>query len=514
MLRRVVSFSLLVVTLVAGGTIAPTPDTDTAAAQVATPIEWSPCGFDVECGLLEVPLDHADPTGPTIEIAVSRIPATDPDQRRGVLLLNPGGPGAGGLGLRLPLAQERYDQIGFDPRGTGDSTPLPCSQEAAMAVELLASPPRTSDERQAWTDAAAAFEASCRTGDPDLFDHVGTVAVARDMDLIRQALGEDRISFYGASYGTFLGAVYADLFPGRVDKFILDGPLDPSDTPEELNLNNALGSEEAFEHWAELCEADRNCAFNDGTDVGERTARLVQRFADDPAAYRPDPDGPPVGAPVDGARVSTLIFGSLFQNEGWPKLGQLLAGLEAGDVEAAAFVSVDSVTIPAYWPISRASGIMPGDPAEIDAVAGPAPVMGPGLIRENRFSAMMDVPVEPRDRPVDAPGAPPILVIASRWDPATSYVWARSLSTNLDSGVLVTWNGATHVALLTEDPCLERIASDYLDDVATPSRAEGARCDTATLAASTDPDLGPWPQGDDPVPEPAPTTVAIPAFTG
>ena len=163
---------------------------------------------------------------------------------------------------------------------------------------------------------------------------------------------------------------------------------------------------------------------------------------------------------------------------------------------------------------------MPGDPAEIDAVAGPAPVMGPGRIRENRFSAMLDVPVEPRDRPVNAVGAPPILVIASRWDVATSYVWALSLSTNLDSGVLVTWNGATHAVLSGggDYPCLERIASDYLDDIATPSRAEGARCDTATLAASYDPDLGPQVPGggtgESTGPPPAAIGAVTPVFTG
>ncbi len=118
--------------------------------------------------------------------------------------------------------------------------------------------------------------------DPDLFDHIGTVAVAKDMDLIRQALNEERISYYGASYGTFLGAVYADLFPTRVDKFILDGPLDPSDTPEELNVNNAVGSEEAFDHWAELCQADRNCAFNDGTDVRDRVRSAGRPFRREP----------------------------------------------------------------------------------------------------------------------------------------------------------------------------------------------------------------------------------------
>ena len=219
--------------------LVPTPDTGTAAAQAVPSIDWAPCGEEAECGLVEVPLDHADPSGPTIDIAVSRIPATDPTRRRGVMLLNNGGPGLGALESRFLLAQERYDQIGFDPRGVGESTPLPCSREAAEAIDLLPSPPRTAEERQAWADAAATLEASCRAGAPDLLDHVGSVAVAKDMDLIRQALGEERISFYGASYGSFLGAVYADLFPDRVDKFILDGPLDPSDTPEELNLNDA-----------------------------------------------------------------------------------------------------------------------------------------------------------------------------------------------------------------------------------------------------------------------------------
>ena len=442
-----------------------------------------------ECGFVEVPLDHADPSGRTIKISVSRVKAPD-DRRKGVMLLNPGGPGAPSTGWAgLPLAQESYDQIAFDPRGVGQSTPLPCSPDAGAAIELLASPPRTPTERQEWADAAEALETCCRAPDPDLFDHIGTVAVAKDMDLIRQALNEERISYYGASYGTFLGAVYADLFPTRVDKFILDGPLDPSDTPEELNVNNAVGSEEAFDHWAELCQADRNCAFNDGTDVRDRVARLVARFAENPAGWRPDPGGPPVGLPVDGARVSTLIFNTLINDAGWPVLGGLLADLEAGDLEAAATARIDTAS-PAYWAISRESGIMPGDPAAVDAIVAAAPVMGPGLVRETGSRPCS----EPRSKHAtvrsEPPTRPSILVIASRWDVATSYVWARSLSTNLESGVLVTWNGATHVALLTEeDPCLVRIASDYLDGEG-PSRAEGARCDTATLAASTDPDTG------------------------
>ncbi len=229
-----------------------------------------------------------------------------------------------------------------------------------------------------------------------------------------------------------------------------------------------------------------------------------------------------MGLPVDGARVSTLIFNTLINDAGWPVLGGLLADLEAGDLEAAADARIDTAS-PAYWAISRESGIMPGDPAAVDAIVAAAPVMGPGLVRENRFSAMLGAPVEARDRPVRAADAPPILVIASRWDVATSYVWARSLSTNLESGVLVTWNGATHVALLNnlDDPCLVRIASDYLDGKG-PSRAEGARCDTATLAASTDPDTGmedsgPAEAAGDRSATTAPTAIGVvtsPAFTG
>ena len=211
----------------------------TASPASAQGLEWGECPVETgeprfQCALLTVPLDYADPAGETIEIAVSRLPADDPAERRGVLLSNPGGPGQSGLFDPLgepysPEVRARYDLIGFDPRGIGFSAPVTCdlAPEDLNILRFLPYPDEDAniDENVAYSQRAAAGCAASETA--DLLPHITTANTARDMDMIRAALGEQKINYYGTSYGTYLGAVYEELYPQRSDRFILDSVVHP-----------------------------------------------------------------------------------------------------------------------------------------------------------------------------------------------------------------------------------------------------------------------------------------------
>ena len=194
------------------------------------------CRDGFECARVAVPLDYADPGGDTIEISVNRRPAGSGSKRIGSLLVNPGGPGASGLDFARPGSGivsasllERYDLVGFDPRGVGESTPVTCLSDAETDTYLAADgSPDTRAEEQRLVDLAKEFGERCAEGSGDLLGHVSTVEAARDIDVLRAVLGDERLNFLGKSYGTYLGATYAELFPDRVGRLVLDGALDPT----------------------------------------------------------------------------------------------------------------------------------------------------------------------------------------------------------------------------------------------------------------------------------------------
>ncbi|MEA2273225.1 MAG: hypothetical protein QOI98_1933, partial [Solirubrobacteraceae bacterium] len=231
-----------------GGRAAPVASTTTSAAERSTsasgapaspgftpePIAWTSCGGRLQCATLTVPLDYADPTGPKIELSLNKLPARKPDQRIGALLVNPGGPGAsgvefvaGGVDVRQAVL-ERFDIIGFDPRGVGASTPLPCGDTTVPTFRHVDSTPDTPEEQAALDAAAKAVATDCGANAGDLLAHVGTDDVVRDMDTIRLALGESQINYLGISYGSLLGLRYAQLFPQSARAIAVDGVIDPT----------------------------------------------------------------------------------------------------------------------------------------------------------------------------------------------------------------------------------------------------------------------------------------------
>ena len=451
-------------------------------------IEWSDSAFAQE-GRLEVPLDHDDPSGDTIELALLRVPADDPDNRIGSLLVNPGGPGASGIELAAAApfffgddVLARFDIIGWDPRGVGASTAVTCGDGAFFDEFTAADPVPDTPEEEAEVEALAdQFVANCVAESAELLPHVSTVDSARDMDLIRRALGEEQISYLGFSYGTLLGATYADLYPERVRAFVLDGAYSRSLTSAELTEEQAIGFEGTLNAFLASCESS-GCSYAAGDDPGAVLDELVAEIDNRPLPTD-DPDRPlTIGLAITGMVLT------LYDDSSWGMLDAALAEarfskegsqlLRLSDLynDRAPDGTYDNSTA-AFVAIGCADSA-PLSPAELDAIAQrleeTAPRFGPFFTSGDSCA---DWPIEPVDdtRPFRAAGAAPILVIATTGDPATPYDWGVRLADELESGVLLTNVGDIHTAYGSSGPCVDDIVDAYLVDLVVP--ADGIRCE-------------------------------------
>jgi pimeloyl-ACP methyl ester carboxylesterase len=259
----------------------PSPPSPELARFYSQELEWTECQGRFECATLQVPLDYADPDGRTIELALLRAPAVETDQRVGSLVVNPGGPGQPGttfasqadLAFGDPLL-DRFDIVGFDPRGTGDSAPVDCLGDRALDRYVAFDPdPDTATERRGFVRLSEQFARGCAQRSGKLAAHVSTIEAARDMDVLRAALGESTLRYFGASYGTELGATYAELFPDRVGRFVLDGAIDVSLDVRDLALGQAEGFETALRAYVEDCVENIDSCFL-GDSVEEGLARI------------------------------------------------------------------------------------------------------------------------------------------------------------------------------------------------------------------------------------------------
>ena len=288
-------------------------------------IDWAGCG-GAECGLLEVPLDYSEPTGKTLSLAVLRVPATDRGKRVGQLVVNPGGPGgsgvqyaAGGAAVFGEKLTRLYDIVGFDPRGVGQSTPLDCMDTAQTDTVIASDPdPDTPAEVAELDRLTRAFGQGCLDKSGDLARHMSTTEAARDIDILRDALGEPELDYFGASYGTLLGATYADLFPDNVGRMVLDGAIDPALSNEALSLGQAKGFEVALRAYLADCVAQGDCASGDTVDAG---ARRVRQLLDDVDA-RPLPTG--TDRELTAGLAQLGIWLPLYVKEYWPLLTESL----------------------------------------------------------------------------------------------------------------------------------------------------------------------------------------------
>ena len=293
-------------------------------------LAWEPCGSN-QCSVLEVPLDYDDPTAETVAIALEMAPATG--DRIGSLVVNPGGPGAAGTSTAedadyyfAPELRERYDIVGFDPRGTGDSSPIDCLSDADLDAYLAADPePDTRREVRQFAANQTEFWTGCREQSGDLVDHVSTPEAARDMDILRAVLGETKLPYIGFSYGTRLGATYAELFPENVGRFVLDGAVDPSLPTLEGTISQAEGFEVALRSYLQDCVDVGDCFLGDSVEEGLQTIEdLLAEIDAEPL-------------PTDDERDLTIgyaftgLLAPLYSEENWTYLDIGLEEALAGD---------------------------------------------------------------------------------------------------------------------------------------------------------------------------------------
>ncbi|HZX54648.1 MAG TPA: alpha/beta fold hydrolase [Ilumatobacteraceae bacterium] len=474
------------------GTTGPS-DTSTGGSQpVATSkLDWGPCDDPnaqdpaLQCAKLKVPLDYDDPSGDSVDLALIKVPAQG--DRTGAVLFNPGGPGAsgfdyvafGGQGTASTLGLDSLDLIGFDPRGVDRSNGIRCVSDQFEDQHLFADDTPDTPEEQALKDEANnGFIDGCKAKYGDTLRLYSTVNTAKDMDGIRAALGDDKISYYGGSYGTYLGATYASMFPDRVRAMVLDSAVEPNgDTAEQQFETQPVAFEDVFNHWAAWCEGDATCDFT-GADVPGRWDQLKQKLDDQPL----------VGADGRSANNTTLQVATqaaLYSESDWAALGQALANAAKGD-PAGLFAIADSYngrdetgkysTLMQSFPVIEcASGLdnTPADDPEALAadLRAKAPrmaggVQGADLVAETDQCTKLVGAVKPG--PISYSGDGPIVVVGGTNDPATPIRWAHKMVGELGPNArMVTYTGEGHGQLLANN-CLSDIAAGLLNDLKLP----------------------------------------------
>jgi pimeloyl-ACP methyl ester carboxylesterase len=441
-------------------------------------LHWRPCAAD-QCATLTVPLDYAHPGGRTISVAVLRVPATDPRHKVGALVVNPGGPGGSGvqyaaaaqvvLGSVLP---RYFDIVGFDPRGVGRSTPLRCASTAELDHFVASDPdPETAAERRQMDREVHRLGEGCLHDSGALARHMSTVEVAKDMDILRSALREPKLDYLGESYGTFLGATYANLFPHHVGRMVLDGAINPALSNAQLTLQQAHGFEVALRAYVGNCVAQGHCFLGSSVDQGTRRIRdFLNRMDTHPL-------------PTDTSRQlteGTAVLGiwmPLYVRSYWP---QLTDGLQQAmfhgsgskllsladyytsrgpngylDNSLEALYDVNCLDHDDAIPTSRV-------PAHFPQFLKASPTFGRAFAYGLSTCASWPIHSGKRSHALHAKGAPPIVVVGTTRDPATPLEWARALARQLDSGVLVTRNGDGHTGFHQGNPCVDHAVQAYL----------------------------------------------------
>ena len=456
----------------------------------AQELAWVDCDAGFECSTLLVPLDYADPTGDTIEIAVNRLPAAGVS-RIGSLVLNPGGPGGSGLNYaRAPdvvtsQVRDAYDVVGFDPRGVGASSPIDCVDDAELDAFLAIDySPDDEAEVAALDGVAAGFAAGCEERSGAMLPHMGTVDVARDLDVLRAALGDDQLNYLGKSYGTLIGSLYAEQFPEQVGRVVLDGVVDPTKSAAEAALGQAAGFDGALRAFLEDCpnhvdDSDSPCPLVGDVDDG------VARIGDFLAQVDAEPIVTFTGRELTQSLAVLGLAVTLYDAEnGWPFLRQALAEIiDSGRAENLMLASdtytdrgVDGSYISNSNEVIYAVNCMDqGDQPDIDEAMALLPEFEAASALFGPYVATGSVPcahwpAEPTNEPheIVAAGAAPILVLGTTGDPATPYESSVRLAESLESGALLTFRGDGHTAYQQGSTCIDEHVDTYFLTGETP----------------------------------------------
>ena len=471
-----------------GATPGSTSGTDPAlATYYGQHLAWSVCGGSFRCAYLTVPIDYAKPAGDTIKLAVLKLPASG--DRVGSMVTDPGGPGSSGVdfarqarALFSDALRSHYDVGGFDPRGVQRSSPVTCLSDKQWDDYFAADgTPDDAAEESQFVALDKTFVQGCvsRTN-PEVLKHVSTVETAKDLDILRAALGDKKLTYFGFSYGTMLGAVYAEQFPTRVARMVLDGAMDPSIGNVGLGHGQAKGMELALTRFVEDCDKQSDCPLPNGTQAG---LNKLQSFVEGLDA-KPLPTG-------DAKRPLTqaLGLGAILTYMYFPAYGDwdtLRGGLQdAFDGDGSTLLQMlderndrndaghyTSNLYSAYNAISALDYPDRPDEAQVKVLADQwskeAPIVGASSAWATLLYSYWPVAATGRPHEIHAPGSPPILVVGTTYDPATPYPWAQALAKQLSKGVLLTRVGDGHTGYGKGSDCTDEAVDRYLVTGATP----------------------------------------------
>jgi pimeloyl-ACP methyl ester carboxylesterase len=473
----------------------PEPDASAPANPDDGTLDWASCEgaaaelVELECAALIVPLDHAVPDGDTIELAVARVATADDDRRIGSLVFNPGGPGGSGIefltnaaGVVPAALSQRFDLVSFDPRGVGASDAIDCDVDFDDDVTLLAP-----GDDAGWAELVAEAETRIDTCTPDslaLEPYVGTNNAARDLDVLREALGDDQLSYVGFSYGTRLGATYAELFPDRVRALVLDGAVKPTDDLALIGLEQGPGFDAALESFAAACDADSDCPLATVGPTLETYTALVDEIAAAGAFPTDDPD-----RSLTPGELQLGVAAALYSTQLWPVLADGLAAAATEQDGTLLQVLTDTYLgrqLDGSYDNSQLAGLTincaddprrpPADEVRIQGDLGAqASVYFADFLRASTGCIGTADPIDPIAIG-PAQGAAPILVIGTTGDPATPYQWSVEMAALLSSGVLYTVEADGHTAFLSV-PCVDDVVVDYLVDLDLPGENAGCAGD-------------------------------------
>lgn len=471
----------------------PDPSADPAvAAFYGQRPTWQPCEGRFGCARVEVPVDWAAPDGPRIQLALMRHAAQRPAARIGSLFVNPGGPGSSGVDLVRsaneafsPALLERYDVVGFDPRGVGDSAPIRCLPGADLD-EFLTGDPTPDDDAEVAALAAASreFARGCQEGSGELIGHVGTREVARDLDVLRAVLGEQTLTYLGFSYGSYLGAFYAGLFPARVGRVVLDGALDPSLATADLLRTEAVSFQAVLDRLSAYC---LRAACPLGSSAAAISAEIVALLADLDSQPLAAGGGRVLTESDAAAGIAYVLYSPALWDQGLRAIAAALDGDGGGLLTLADTLFARSGAGQFADNSNEANYVVNcldhhyGEDttqvarASLPALTAASRVFGPQIAWAGMACAHLPGPeLRPVVGPVRAPGAAPILVVGTTHDPATPYAWAQAMAAQLDSGVLLTRTGDGHTGYGRGNRCIDEAVDRYLLEGTTPK--DGTTC--------------------------------------
>jgi pimeloyl-ACP methyl ester carboxylesterase len=482
---RLIGVTLVVAMLAgcSGAAAVPSPPSFTSLdAYYTQHLDWQPCDHGFYCARLQVPFDYNRPGWRRFSLPVVKLPAADPPSRAGALVVNPGGPGGSGVQYALGARSEftsivlaHFDIVGFDPRGVGGSEPaLRCM--SGPQLDKYFSTNDSGADMSALVAENKLYAASCSHNGGGLLPYLGTRSAARDLDVLRAALGESRLTYLGKSYGTYLGTWYAAQYPSKVRAMVLDGAVDPRVSGLTLDITQAQGFETAFAQFASWCAGVPGCPL--GRDAVAKVQSLLTRAAQKPLRNTLD------GQVADGALLLNGVAAALYSKSFWPDLQIGLSDAFAGNgtvlVELANVLMERSASgtysnladmdtavncLDRPWPRSLGAWRLAAASA-----ARAAPLFGASLVWGSLACAYWPVPPYPLPRvtSIRASGAPPVLVVGDLRDPATPYKWATALASDLSSGVLLGWRGEGHTSYDEGSPCVDAYVDDYLASLRPP----------------------------------------------